>query len=324
MARALVTGGAGFVGRHLCGKLISEGVDVVCVDKLARGTGAMRPAEWPNPPKAGFSLIEEDCRRYFDRADDRFDMVFHLAAMVGGRVMLETQTLLVAEDLAVDTDMWRWAARTRPGSVVYFSSSAAYPVSLQRPEAYRKLSEDMIGFEASIGIPDLSYGWAKLSGEYLMKLYVENYGGRAVAYRPFSGYGEDQDLSYPFPAICRRLLEERGAEEVFVWGSGRQCRDFIHISDCVDFVWRTFTRLQNGACLNISTGVATSFIELARLVSRGIGWEPKIISGRSDKPEGVFYRCGDTALQASYGLSPRVDLEAGVALTLDHLRSRVH
>jgi nucleoside-diphosphate-sugar epimerase len=88
MVRALVTGGAGFVGRHLCGKLISEGVDVVCVDKLARGTGAMRPAEWPNPPKGGFSLIEEDCRRYFDRADDRFDMVFHLAAMVGGRVML--------------------------------------------------------------------------------------------------------------------------------------------------------------------------------------------------------------------------------------------
>ncbi|MCY1373208.1 GDP-L-colitose synthase [compost metagenome] len=119
------------------------------------------------------------------------------------------------------------------------------------------------------------------------------------------------------------MLEERGAEEVFVWGSGRQCRDFIHISDCIDFVWRTFTRLQNGGCLNISTGVATSFIELARLVSRGIGWEPKI-RGRSDKPEGVFYRCGDTALQASYGLSPRVDLEAGVALTLDHLRSRVH
>ncbi|OCP35877.1 NAD-dependent epimerase/dehydratase family protein [Ensifer sp. LC163] len=323
MARALVTGGAGFVGRHLCGRLISEGVDVVCVDSLARGTGAMPPADWPHPPKGGFSLIEEDCRRYFDRTDDRFDMVFHLAAVVGGRVMLETQTLLVAEDLAVDTDMWRWAARTHPGVVIYFSSSAAYPVSLQRPEGYRKLSEDMIGFEHTIGVPDLSYGWAKLSGEYLMKLYVENYGGRAVAYRPFSGYGEDQDLSYPFPAICRRLIEERGAEEVFVWGSGRQCRDFIHISDCVDFVWKTFSRLQNGACLNISTGIATSFIELARLVSRRIGWEPRI-SGRSDKPEGVFFRCGDTTLQASYGLAPRIDLDTGVARTLDRLRSSVH
>ncbi|MCM2401944.1 NAD-dependent epimerase/dehydratase family protein [Rhizobium sp. S153] len=319
MARALVTGGAGFVGRHICSRLLKEGVDVVCIDALVGGTGALRPERWPVPPKGSFTFVQQDCREYFARSTERFDYVYHLAAMVGGRVMLETQTLCVAEDLSIDAQMWKWAAETKPGCVVFFSSSAAYPIGLQGPSGHKLLSEGMISFENDIGVPDLSYGWAKLTGEFLMKLYVERYGGRAIAYRPFSGYGEDQDLAYPFPAICRRLMGERGQDEVYVWGSGRQCRDFIHISDCVDFIWRTVDRLPSGASLNLSTGVATSFIALAEEVARQIGWEPKI-SGLSDKPEGVFFRCGDTELQSDYGLSPSIDLGQGIAHMLEHLR----
>lgn len=318
MARALVTGGAGFVGRHICARLLSEGLDVVCVDGLVQGTGALAPEHWPVPPKGQFTFVPMDCRDYFARSAERFDYVYHLAAVVGGRIMLETQALCVAEDLAVDSLMWKWAVETRPGTVVYFSSSAAYPVALQGPLGHVLLREDMISFEAGLGVPDLSYGWAKLTGEFLMKLYVERYGGRAVAYRPFSGYGEDQDLAYPFPAICRRLMAEAGRAEVAVWGSGRQCRDFIHISDCVDFIWRTVDRLPAGVSLNLSTGIATPFIDLAEMIAGQIGWQPRV-RGLSDKPEGVFYRCGDTAMQVSFGLKPQVTLEEGVARMLDHL-----
>ncbi|MBB4569135.1 NAD-dependent epimerase/dehydratase family protein [Rhizobium leucaenae] len=319
MARALVTGGCGFVGRHLIRRLLAEGLDVVCVDQLVEGTGARHPDLWQRFPGSRFAFFEEDCRSFFLRPLEHFDYVFHLAALVGGRVTLEARTLDVAEDLAVDTELWKWAARAKPACVVFFSSSAAYPVSLQTVANHRLLSEDMISFEAAIGVPDLSYGWAKLTGEYLMKLYVERYGNRAVAYRPFSGYGEDQDLAYPFPAICRRLLDERGAAEVFVWGSGRQCRDFIHIDDCIDFIWQTKELLPDGASLNLSTGRATSFMELAETISRQIGWNP-VVKGRCDRPEGVFYRCGDTALQRSYGLAPRISLEEGIARMLNHLR----
>ncbi|NML73174.1 NAD-dependent epimerase/dehydratase family protein [Rhizobium sp. S-51] len=319
MARALVTGGAGFVGRHVCARLLAEGLDVVCIDSLVEGTGALPPDRWPVPPQGNFTFVASDCRDYFARSGERFDYVYHLAAMVGGRVMLETQALCVAEDLAVDALMWKWAAETRPGTVVFFSSSAAYPIALQGPVGHRMLSEDMISFEDGLGVPDLSYGWAKLTGEFLMKLYVERYGGRAVAYRPFSGYGEDQDLAYPFPAICKRLMAEVGRDEVVVWGSGRQCRDFIHIDDCVDFVWRTVDRLPAGESLNLSTGNATSFIALAGEVARQIGWEPRI-AGLSDKPEGVFFRCGDTALQAAHGLQPSISLADGIARMLDRLR----
>ena len=320
MARALVTGGCGFVGRHLIRRLLAEGLDVVCVDSLVVGTGALHPNLWLRFARSRFTFLQEACRVFFARSPEHFDYVFHLAALVGGRVTLETRALDVAEDLAVDAELWQWASRAKPGSVIFFSSSAAYPVSLQTFENHRLLSEDMINFDAAVGVPDLSYGWAKLTGEYLMKLYVERYGLRAIAYRPFSGYGEDQDLAYPFPAICRRLLAEQGAAEVFVWGSGRQCRDFIHISDCIDFIWQTKELLPDGASLNLSTGIATSFIELAETISRQIGWQPAV-AGRSGHPEGVFYRCGDTVLQRSYGLTPRVSLEDGVARTLEHLRT---
>lgn len=320
MARALVTGGCGFVGRHLIRRLLAEGLDVVCVDSLVVGTGALHPDLWQRFARSRFTFLQEACRAFFARPPEHFDYVFHLAALVGGRVTLETRALDVAEDLAVDAELWQWASRAKPGSVVFFSSSAAYPVSLQSVGNHRLLAEDMINFDAAIGVPDLSYGWAKLTGEYLMKLYVERYGLRAIAYRPFSGYGEDQDLAYPFPAICRRLLAEQGAAEVFVWGSGRQCRDFIHISDCIDFIWQTKELLPDGASLNLSTGIATSFIELAETISRQIGWQPAV-AGRSGHPEGVFYRCGDTVLQRSYGLTPLVSLEEGVARTLEHLRA---
>jgi len=320
MARALVTSGCGFVGRHLIRRLLAEGLDVVCVDPLVMGTGALHADLWQCFTRSRFTFLQEDCRTFFARAPEHFDYVFHLAALVGGRVTLETRALDVAEDLAVDAKLWQWASRAKPGTVVFFSSSAAYPVSLQTVENHWLLSEDMINFDTSVGMPDLSYGWAKLTGEYLMKLYVERYGQRAIAYRPFSGYGEGQDLAYPFPAICRRLLAEKGAAEVFVWGTGRQCRDFIHISDCIEFIWQTKDLLPDGASLNLSTGIAMSFIELAEIISRQIGWQP-VVTGRSNHPEGVFYRCGDTVLQRSYGLKPLVSLEEGIARTLENLRA---
>lgn len=319
MSRALVTGGCGFVGRNLCRRLLAEGLDIVCVDSLLTGTGAIHPDLWHQGSQSSFTFIEADCRDFFASAPERFDYVFHLAALVGGRIVLENQTLAVAEDLAVDAALWKWAAEAKPDCVVYFSSSAAYPVSLQTAASHVLLSEALISFEKDIGVPDLSYGWAKLTGEYLMKLYVERYGGRAIAFRPFSGYGEDQDPAYPFPAICRRLLSEKGAEEVFVWGSGLQCRDFIHISDCIDFIWRTLDLIPDGASLNLSTGIPTSFIALAEIISRQIGWNPKI-SGLADRPEGVFFRCGDTTLQRSYGLAPRISLQEGVARVLQRLQ----
>ena len=105
----------------------------------------------------------------------------------------------------------------------------------------------MISFESDLGMPDMSYGWAKLTHEYLAQLAFQKHGIKSVTYRPFSGYGEDQDKAYPFPSICKRVLDNLGAKRLTVWGTGEQMRDFIHIDDCVNGVLATMDKIDDGS-----------------------------------------------------------------------------
>ncbi|MFA6173248.1 MAG: NAD-dependent epimerase/dehydratase family protein [Kiritimatiellales bacterium] len=321
MKKSLVTGGCGFVGRHLIARLLKAGHDVCCVDSIVPLSGGIAPEKWPlfSPLDfKNFRFYRQDCRDWF-RGNDitDFDYAFHLAAMVGGREMIENNPLAVADDLSIDAQYWQWAVKTRPAKNVVFSSSAAYPISLQRPEHYELLREEMITFEDRIGMPDMTYGWAKLTNEYLAQLAFEKHGLKSVCYRPFSGYGEDQDSSYPFPGICKRVLAHRGAPEITVWGSGRQMRDFIHIDDCVEGVLTTMDQIGDASALNLSTGIYTSFIEFAQIAAEVCGFKPEI-RGTSNKPEGVFARGGDTARQRQFGFTHTVSFREGIAKAIEY------
>ena len=326
MRKVLITGGAGFVGRHFSRRFLEAGDEVHCVDRVAPYTGGVNPADgWPlfDPRQFGnFHFYHEDCRVFFKRVKDTdFDYVFHLAAMVGGRLMIEYNPLAVADDLAIDPEYWQWAAETKPAKNVCFSSSAAYPIKHQRREGHVLLREDMISFDEDIGMPDMSYGWAKLTLEYLGRLAYEKNGLKSVVYRPFSGYGEDQDMTYPFPSICKRVLDNYGAESIMVWGSGLQMRDFIHIEDCVDGVLKTMDKIDDGDAVNLSTGRLTSFRQLAKVIANEAGYDPEITT-MSDKPEGVFARGGDTAKQEELGFAPSITLHEGIRRALDFLSSK--
>ena len=179
----------------------------------------------------------------------------------------------------------------------------------------------MIDLNQDIGIPDMSYGWAKITHEYLAKLAFEKYGINSVIYRPFSGYGEDQDDTYPFPSICKRILKDRGKDIVHVWGTGKQMRDFIHIEDCVNGIFQTMDKIDNCEALNLSTGIFTSFIEFAKKASNIVSYNPKII-GMSDKPTGVFARAGDTSKQKLYGFRAQIDLQKGLERALQYYENK--
>lgn len=323
--RVLITGGAGFVGRWFTKYLLETENEVVVVDSLVEGGGGLAPEKWKiiNPLQyPGFTFHNEDCRQFFqdDSETKAYDLVIHLAAVVGGRLTIERNPLSVADDLSIDATFWEWAVKEKPKHIVSFSSSAAYPVDLQTDTGHLVLKEELISFDGALGMPDMSYGWSKLTNEYLGTIAHEKYGLNVACYRPFSGYGPDQDLSYPFPSICLRAINHNEEEKFVVWGSGYQGRDFIHISDVVDGVLKSYPSLIDGNGINLSTGVLTTFRELASKVLKQTG-KKSVVVGDESMPSGVFARVGDTSRQRELGINPTVSLEEGIRDALIFLGS---
>jgi len=314
--RALITGGCGFVGRHFTQDLVRRGYDVTVVDDLSAGPA---PADWPafvRPPR-DFRFLRADARDFFKETTQSFDLILHLSAVVGGRLTIEGDPLKVATDLAIDAMFFNWLPKLKPApkKVIYFSSSAAYPTRFQTSQSPKLLSEEMIDFNEDIGQPDMTYGWSKLTGEFLAKFSAEQYGLNVVMYRPFSGYGEDQHLSYPFPSIVTRVVNKESP--ITIWGSGNQTRDFIHIDDCVEGVMVTMNQMAPGECLNLGWGRSTSFYELAKICMKTAGHDAEIIADTT-KPEGVFARVADcTRFFRLY--KPRITLEEGVERAVRYL-----
>ena len=330
MKKALVTGGCGFVGRHLVARLIKMNFQVTIVDNFYPGSGFLPINSWPTnlnitDQSKYYTFVNNDCRNFFKENNDFFDEVFHLAAVVGGRMVIEKEPLAVGTDLAIDAEFFYWLSKLskKPGKVHYFSSSAAYPIIHQGLTDYRILEERDIDFhEGSIGRPDLTYGWSKLTGEYLARIYYSIYKSPIICYRPFSGYGEDQDLTYPFPSIVKRCIETSESDPVMVWGSGKQSRDFVYIEDCIDVICNYSQAIIDGSAINISTGIATNFNELAEMVLKLLG-KKNIITNSSDKPEGVFYRVGSIELQNSIGFIKRTKLEDGIKKAISYFNNQI-
>jgi len=318
--RILITGGCGFVGRHFV-KALDNGInEIQIVDNMIRGGGSLLPEVWYFKPSKKVHFLLQDCRSFFANSSIKFDLVIHLAAVVGGRLTIEKNPLAVADDLSIDSSLWQWAVINKPTHIISFSSSAAYPVSLQN-EANKSLKESDINFENELGMPDLTYGWAKLTQEYLGKLAAERYSLKVATYRPFSGYGEDQSLDYPFPSICKRAVESNQESEFEVWGSGYQSRDFIHIDDIVDAVLNTYPSMTDGSALNLGSGKLTTFRDLAKMACNAVGFKP-IIVGNTNLPEGVFSRVSDNTKLNSTGWKPSIPLEVGVARAVEFFKSQ--
>ena len=250
---------------------------------------------------------------FFATDDTHFDLVIHLAAIVGGRATIEGNPLSVAVDLAIDSDLFQWALRTRPKRIVYYSSSAAYPVNLQSKGSEHRLTESDIDL-SDIQSPDHTYGWSKLTGEYLAQ-FAEREGLRVHIFRPFSGYGETQSLDYPFPSLVLRGFKRDNP--FVIWGGGEQTRDFIHINDVVDATIEAVKQDIQGP-VNLGLGVPTSFNMLAEMVTKECGYSPEYRHIK-DAPEGVHFRVSNpTKLFEFY--SPKITLEEGIRISLDKLK----
>jgi nucleoside-diphosphate-sugar epimerase len=256
----------------------------------------------------------QDCRGWFDehvgRWCPRYNLVVHCAAIVGGRANIDGNPLAIATNLSLDQALFDWAVRTEPDHVVYFSSSAAYPTWRQRARTNgRRLAEHHIDLDDP-QLPDSMYGWCKLTGERLARLYADT-GHRVHVFRPFSGYGETQSLDYPFPSFIKRARDRVDPFEV--WGDGTQTRDWIHVDDIVGAVL-TAVRFDDPGPINLGWGEPVSMGELVMQICEQAGHTPTVRL-RPDMPTGVHYRVADAARMLSF-YAPTVTLEEGIARAL--------
>ena len=321
----LVTGGCGFVGRHLVKKLLEEGSDVWIVDNLFSGK---HPDEWLEEKyKTNVHFVNEDVVNFLRSNPETpyFEEIYHLAAVVGGRaVLIEQNPLFVAYDQSIDSTFFSWAAKNKEkiGHILYVSSSVAYPNKLQSREAGGRIAmkEEFLDTRnnlGEIGLPESIYGWVKVNGEYLAGVVAKKYGIPVVCARPFSGYGEDQDLSYPTPSIALRAAKRE--DPLIVWGSGNQSRDFVYIDDFVDALCLAIKKISDGRGVNIGLGQATSFKEVAKIMAELEGYNPKI-QPLADKVEGSFTVLADPSFLKSLGWQPKYSVREGFKKVLDKIK----
>jgi len=154
------------------------------------------------------------------------------------------------------------------------------------------------------------YGWIKLTGEQLCRrLNAE--GVPTYVFRPFSGYGEDQALDYPFPAFAMRA--GRRDDPFGMWGDGTQVRDWIHVDDIVGAV-TTAVDVCEPLTVNLGSGVATTFRELAVLMCRAADYQPPLVVF-PEAPTGVHTRVSNNDRMTQF-YRPKISLYEGIQRAL--------
>lgn len=313
-----MTGGAGFLGKHFVQHHVEAGDEVTAIDNMSSaGASWWEPVGTSDIEDLPYEYIERDVRDVLVSdaiANDPWDLAYHFAAPVGGREKIEGDPLYNAGSLGIDAWFFRWAIASAK-TVVYPSSSAVYPVTLQGANPSRLHEDDFSARASAWASPDEMYGFTKLVGERLA-LAASKYGVNTLCIRPFSGYGEGQSLDYPIPSIAKRALARENP--LVVWGPGSQQRDFVHVSDLVG---ATVARVEAGIdgyqTMNIGRGFGLSFNDIARLCADIVGYEPEI-TNLADKPTGVLNRVANIDRMAEF-YQPKVQIREGLLRVVESL-----
>ena len=251
VVRAVVTGGAGFIGSHVEDALVTRGDEVAVVDSLVHGKRENVS------PKA--ELHVRDIREPLDDIFDavRPEAVFHLAAQADVRVSVE-RPVEDAEVNVLGTIRVLEAARQHGAQVIFSSTGGAIYGECDEPAA-----------ETAPREPVSPYGTAKLAGEEYIRAYNRLYGTIHVALRYGNVYGPRQDPHGEAGVVAIFLGALDRGEQAFIFGEGLQTRDYVYVGD----VARATTAAlgQEGGVFNVGTGKETSVVDLFALCARVVG-----------------------------------------------------
>ncbi|MEO8196009.1 MAG: NAD-dependent epimerase/dehydratase family protein [Thermoanaerobaculia bacterium] len=302
--RVAVTGGAGFIGSHLCEQLVAAGHSVLAIDDLSRGRRENLPADFPLAVAGiGDADVGERLRAFAPQA------LFHLAAQVDARRSLQDPVFDAEVNILDTVRLFAAAVAAGVQRIVFASSAAVYgdPEEIPTPE------------ESPLA-PLSPYGVAKLAGEGYLAFFARQHGIDGIALRFANVYGPRQESvgeAGVVAVFCQRLI---AGEPVTIHGDGRQTRDFVYVDD----VARACLRALSGppGVYNVATGVETDVRTLyARLAAAlGPGRPPQHGPAVAGEPR----RSALDPSRAEVGLGFRAtaELAAGLARTAEWFQDR--
>jgi UDP-glucose 4-epimerase len=300
--KALVTGGAGFIGSHLSERLLAQGADVIAIDCFTdyypraikeRNLSSLRPCDRYRLIES--SIADADLAAVLDGVTH----VFHLAAQAGVRkswgrdFQIYTRLNVEATQLLLEACVGRRIER-----VVYASSSSVYGDDVALP-----MTED------ALPQPVSPYGVTKLAAEHLCQLYYVNHGVPTVSLRYFTVYGPRQRPDMGFNRFFSAVLDGRPVTQ---YGDGLQTRDFTFVADAVTATAAAAVQGAPGRVYNIGGGSRVSLLEVFDLIGRVSG-RPVTIDHRPAQKGDMRDTFADTSrARGDLGFTPAVTLEEGL------------
>jgi nucleoside-diphosphate-sugar epimerase len=305
---ALVTGAAGFIGSHLTKRLRDDGHEVTGLDSFTDYYDvALKRANAAAASRSGVKFIDGDLN-VIDLASvlDGVDVIFHLAGQPGVRSSWGTEfsTYTYCNIAATQRLLEACRGSRTLRRLVYASSSSVYGDAERYPTT-----------ESDRPQPISPYGVTKLAAEHLCRLYAMSFRVPTVSLRYFTVYGPGQRPDMAFTRFARAAV--RG-DEITVFGSGEQTRDFTFVDDVVEENILAATRdVSPGTVLNVAGGSHTSVNEVLQIFEELAGC--KLSVTRVDPEAGDVRRTGgDTeAIRSILGWRPSVSLREGIARQFD-------
>ena len=302
MATSVVTGGAGFLGSHLCDRLLHEGHRVICVDNL--DTGTLENIE--HIRDARFLFLQHDVTQHIE-IDEPVDFVFHLASPASpiDYLRLPLHTLKVG---SYGTHNALGLAKRHRARFLLASTSEVYgdPKVHPQPESYW-------GHVNPIG-PRGVYDEAKRYAEALTMAYHRQQGVDTHIARIFNTYGPRM-RPHDGRAIPTFLRQAIANKPLTVFGDGSQTRSFCYVSDQIEGLWRLIQSDYHEP-VNIGNPEEYTILELARRVIRAVGSSSEIVFEALPQDDPAI-RQPDIALARDLlGWQPQIGLDEGLALTL--------
>lgn len=306
MAKVVVTGGAGFIGSHLCERFVARGDEVWVIDDFSSGKRShLRAIE------ASIHVIDADCATILDYEDalSGVDIIVHLAALISGYESLSSPDAYVSANISTLLRVLELAKKNPGCHIVFASSSTVYG---HQAEAEMH--------ETTPPNPLTMYALTKLSGEHLLAMYAALYGYTYSCARLFNVYGPRQSPDHPYANVTCKFSHAAATDgQVKLYGTGAQSRDFVYIDDVVDALV-LISAPTTQSIYNVGTGSAASIRALLDTCSEVRG-TPLDVEHLPPWPNDIHKIQANTdRIRKELGFVAKVPFQEGLRKTIEWFR----